>query len=153
MHASSMRLMADFRDRYLSDMRGCTVLDVGARLSKKQSYSYRDLLATDYWYTAMDIEPGLNVDVVGYDSLGVYDVLISGQVMEHVRWPWEWLKSLRQYYASYICIIAPNTWKRHAYPLDTYRFWPDGMRALFDWAGIESIEVRAVGRDTIGIGR
>ena len=29
MHDSSMRLMADFRDRYLPDMRGCTVLDVG----------------------------------------------------------------------------------------------------------------------------
>ena len=152
MHKSSMILMAEFRDRYLADMRGCSVLDVGARMTKKHTCSYRDLFA-DYAYTAMDIEPGLNVDVVGYENLGVYDVIVSGQVMEHILWPWEWLKSLRQYYSAYICIVAPNTWKYHAYPIDAFRYWPEGMRALFDWAGIIPVEIRAVGVDTIGVGK
>ena len=151
MHKSSMLLMSDFRDRYLAEMRGCSVLDVGARMSKKQSYSYRDLFG-DYAYTAMDIVAGQNVDIVGYDGLGVYDVVISGQVMEHVARPWEWMAQLRAHFRRYICIVAPNTWKEHAYPLDCYRFFPDGMRALFEYAGIAVVETRRVGVDTIGIG-
>jgi hypothetical protein len=150
-HPSSMALMADFRDRYLAEMRGCTVLDVGCRVVKKQSCSYRELFG-DYHYTGMDIVPGRNVDIVGYKGLGVYDVLISGQVMEHVRRPWEWLASLRSHFRRYVCIIAPNTWKEHRYPIDTYRYFPDGMRDLFDYAGIEPVEIRRVGPDTIGIG-
>ena len=153
MHESSMRLMAHFRDRYLGDLQGCTVLDVGAMIAVEgRRASYRELFR-DYQYTGMDVAPGKNVDIVGYDDLGVYDVVISGQVMEHVRRPWEWLKVLAGLYREYICIIAPNTWKWHGSPLDTYRYFPDGMRDLFDYAGITPVEVRAVGRDTIGIGK
>ena len=108
MHKSSMRLMADFRDRYLGDLRGCTILDVGAREVRGQRMNYRRLFG-DYRYAGMDIEPGKNVDIVGYDGLGMYDVVISGQVMEHVCRPWEWLKVLAGLYRKYICIIAPNT--------------------------------------------
>ena len=151
MHESSIRLMADFRDRYLGDMRGCSVLDVGARNVKQQGASYRDLFA-GYAYTGMDVVAGENVDVVGYEGLGEYDVLISGQVMEHVRRPWEWLAQLKPHFRRYICIIAPNTWHEHRYPLDTYRYYPDWMRDLFDYAQITAVEVRRVGRDTIGIG-
>lgn len=152
MHESSMRLMAGFRDRYLGDLKGCTILDVGAMIELGQSKCYRQLFE-DYIYTGMDISPGRNVDVVGYDGLGMYDVVISGQVMEHVCRPWEWLKVLAGLFRHYICIIAPNTWGEHKYLLDTYRYFPDGMRDLFDYAGITPVEIRAVGRDTIGIGR
>ena len=152
MHKDSMRLMADFRDRYLGGLKGCTVLDVGAMQVQGDRKSYRQLFG-DYRYTGMDIAPGKNVDIVGYDGLGMYDVVISGQVMEHVCRPWEWLKLLASLYRDYICIIAPNTWKEHRYPLDTYRYFPDGMRDLFDYAGITPVEIRAVGHDTIGIGK
>ena len=147
-----MRLMADFRDRYLGDLKGCAVLDVGAMQVRGQRMSYRQLFE-DYCYTGMDIAPGENVDIVGYDELGIYDVVISGQVMEHISRPWEWLKTLASLYRHYICIIAPNTCNEHKFPLDTYRYFPDGMRDLFDYAGIVSVEIRAVRRDTIGIGK
>ena len=147
-----MCLMADFRDRYLGDLKGCTVLDVGAMQVQGGRMSYRQLFG-DYRYTGMDIAPGKNVDIVGYDGLGMYDVVISGQVMEHVCRPWEWLKTLTSLYRDYICIIAPNTWEEHRHPLDTYRYFPDGMQDLFDYAGIVPVEIRAVGHDTIGIGK
>ena len=150
MHTSSMKLMADFRDKYLANMEGCTILDVGAMQLPKHE-CYRTLFG-NYRYTGMDVVPGRNVDIVGYEGLGVYDVVISGQVMEHIARPWEWLSCLTRLYKSYICIIAPNTFKEHRYPLDCYRFWPDGMRALFEYAGIVPLEVRAVGIDTIGVG-
>lgn len=151
MHTSSMLLMADFRDRYLGKLKGYTVLDVGARQDPTQD-SYRDLF-TGYRYTGMDIVSGLNVDIVGYRGLTErYGIVISGQVMEHVRYPWEWLTRLAGLFTDYICIIAPNQWPEHRYPRDCYRFLPDGMTALFEYAHIHPVEVRAVGCDTIGIG-
>ena len=150
MHQTSIDLMRDFRDRYLgAGMGGCSILDVGSQQLGPRSYRS---LFDGYLYTGMDIVPGTNVDVVGYDSLGTYDVVISGQVMEHVERPWEWLAKLATLYRRYICIIAPNEWPEHRCPIDCYRFLPDGMKALFEYAGIVPLEIRAVGPDTIGIG-
>ena len=144
--------MAYFRDRYLSGMKGCTILDVGSMRVIKQKESYRDLFG-EYKYTGMDIAPGPNVDVVGYEAIkDIYDVVISGQTMEHVRRPWDWLKNLTQYFRTYICIIAPNKIKEHRYPIDTYRYYPDGMRDLFDYAGIKAVSIFKSDNDTIGIG-
>lgn len=153
MHGHSMKLMAEFRDRYLADMKGCTVLDVGATVVPGQTMSYRDLFG-DYEYIGMDVSPGNNVDVVGYENLvGVYDVVISGQVLEHVERPWEWIGQLAKLFRYYICIIAPNTHPLHRYPIDCWRVFPDGMRALFEYAGIHPVEVRKAGKDTIGVGK
>lgn len=155
MHNSSMHLMKYFRDKYLADMHGATILDVGAMIvkPKKSMLSYRNLFGEDFSYSGMDIEPGVNVDIVGHDSIiEKYDVVISGQAMEHLCRPWDWLKQLSDYFIKYICIIAPNTWKEHKWPLDTYRYFPDGMRDLFDYAGIKELEIFKKGVDTIGIG-
>jgi hypothetical protein len=146
-----MVLMADFRNRYLGGMKGCTVLDVGSAQLGGDLRSYRTLFG-DFDYVGMDIAPGVGVDVVGYEGLDTYDVVISGQVMEHVKRPWEWLTTLSELYRRYICIIAPNTWNEHRCPIDCYRFFPDGMKALFEYAGIASLEIRMVGDDTIGVG-
>ena len=150
MHRSSMKLMAEFRDKYLGGMKGCTILDVGAlQLPKHESYR---TLFRDYHYIGMDIVPGDNVDVIGYESLALHDVVISGQVMEHVKRPWEWLAGLATLYRSYICIIVPNQWPEHRYPIDCWRVLPDGMAALFEYAGIVPVEIRAEGVNTIGVG-
>lgn len=153
MHNNSMKLMADFRDEYLSETKGCTVLDIGAMQVKKQKHSYREIFEPDYKYTGMDLSPGLNVDVVGFKGITkMYDVVISGQVMEHVNRPWEWLKSLKPHFRKYICIIAPNGFKEHRYPIDTYRYFPDGMKDLFDYAEIIPINIYKSDKDTVGIG-
>lgn len=151
MHKNSYNLMRYFRNKYLLDMKGCTVLDIGSRMVKTQQRCYRPLFE-DYDYIGMDIVLGPNVDIVGYDSLVTYDVVISGQVMEHINHPWDWLKTLTHYFTEYICIVAPNTSTEHSYPIDTYRYFPDGMRDLFDYAGIKELEIFAKRDDTIGIG-
>lgn len=149
-HQNSYQLMSEFRDTYLSDKRGCTVLDVGSQSYGGQA-TYRELFQ-EYRYVGMDVAPGTNVDIVGYDGLDVYDVVISGQTLEHVNRPWDWLANLVQYFRDYICIIVPNTHREHRVPIDTYRVFPDGMLDLFDFAGILPVDVRKVGSDTIGIG-
>jgi len=152
MHKNSMKLMKEFKETYLSDLKGGTVLDVGSQMVEGQK-SYRQIFEPDFVYTGMDIEAGDNVDIVGYYNIyQVYDVVISGQVMEHIERPWEWLKMLSQYYSRYICIIAPCSWKQHRYPIDTYRYYPDGMRALFEYAGIPEVKIWKDTNDTIGIG-
>jgi len=152
MHPNSMILMERFRDDYLLSMKGASILDIGSRRFSKHA-TYKKLFFKDYNYTGMDLEPGPNVDIVGYENIvDMYDVVISGQVMEHIARPWEWLKSLRKYYLKYICIIAPNSHVEHRFPIDTYRYFPDGMRDLFDYAGIKVIEVYRSKGDTVGIG-
>lgn len=37
-------------------------------------------------------------------------------------------------------ISTPNTIEYHAYPIDCWRAYPDGMRALLDWAGLIVLE-------------
>jgi len=155
MHTPSLNLMRAFRDKYLMNGRGYSILDVGSRwVGGAGGRTYREFFQPPkFKYVGMDIEAGKNVDVVGYEGIKeVYDVLISGQTMEHLKHPWEWLVSLKQYFSIYICIIAPNTHKEHRHPLDTYRYFPDGMRDLFEYAGIKELEIYLADEDTIGIG-
>jgi len=159
MHKTSYQLMTYFRDKYLEGMIGASVLDIGARnlKSRKGGLTYRPLFEK-FKYAGMDVEPGDNVDIVGFENIpGVFDIVISGQTMEHVKQPWEWLKSLTPYFSKYIVIIAPHTWKehknpKHNCPFDTYRYYPDGMQDLFDYAGIKVLEIETSRTDTMCIG-
>lgn len=152
MHQNSLNMMKYFRDTYLSNMAGASIIDIGSKRYKRQR-TYRRLFVPKYKYTGMDICNGENVDIVGFHNIkDKYDVLISGQVMEHVKRPWEWLKLLTEYFTKYICIIAPNTSKEHKYPIDTYRYFPDGMKDLFEYANVTIIEIFKNKTDTIGIG-
>ena len=147
MHQNSLKSMTYFRDRYIA--LGDYILDVG---SLNVNGTYRSLFKKQV-YIGMDIIAGSNVDIVGYENIKkTYDAVVSGQVMEHVKRPWDWLKNLTQYTHGLICIIAPNTWGEHRYPLDTYRYFPDGMRDLFEYAGIHELEIFKSFNDTIGIG-
>ena len=131
------------------------VFDVGSRtVDDGLQQSYREIFEPDFKYTGMDVEFGNNVDIVGFDNLKgkVFDILISGQTMEHVNHPWEWLKSLVPFFLKKICIIAPHTFKEHKHPIDTYRYLPDGMRDLFNYANINVVEILKGRVDTMGIG-
>lgn len=149
MHKASMQLMRYFRKKYING--GETILDIGSRRCGKQETYGKIFKGCEY--TGMDIVPGENVDIVGFENIKKsYDVVISGQTMEHVKRPWEWLRGIVKYYKKYICIIVPHTWVEHKYPIDTYRYMPDGMRDLFEYAGIIEIEIIKGKNDTVGIG-
>lgn len=150
MHSESIDLMQYFIDNYLKDGPSVSVLDVG---SQDINGSYRSLFEPMHKYTGMDIVPGNNVDIVGHENVTeVYDVVISGQTMEHVNHPWDWLKQIKQYSKKYICIIAPWSFHEHRYPIDTYRYFPDGMKDLFNYAAIKPLEIFKRTNSTIGIG-
>lgn len=84
-----------------------------------------------------------------------YDVVISGQVIEHVPKPWRWLPEVARVTrrGGTVITVAPVTWPYHEAPVDCWRVYPDGLRALYDEAGLDvvlaewgSIELEAIVR-------
>jgi SAM-dependent methyltransferase len=61
-----------------------------------------------------------------------YDIVLSGQVIEHVRKPWRWMPELARVTkpGGLVITINPVSWPFHEAPLDCWRIYPDGMRAL-----------------------
>lgn len=89
-----------------------------------------------------------------------YDIVLSGQVIEHVRKPWVWMREVARVTnaGGYVITIAPVSWKYHPAPVDCWRIYPDGMKALYDHAGLVPLVctftcLAGEAVDTIAIGR
>ena len=67
-----------------------------------------------------------------------YDVVLSGQVIEHVKQPWRWLPELARVVrpGGKVITINPVSWPYHEAPVDCWRIYPEGMRALYASAGL-----------------
>lgn len=63
-----------------------------------------------------------------------YDLIISGQVIEHVKKIWLWIPELKRILkkGGVIIIINPISWPYHEFPVDCWRIYPEGMKALCD---------------------
>ena len=122
------------------------VLDVG---SYDVNGSYKEYFNSDkFEYVGLDMAEGPNVDIalenpyhwkeIDTDS---YDIVISGQAFEHIEFFWltmaEMARVLKQ--DGLMCIIAPNGFEEHRYPVDCYRFFTDGMIALARYVNLEPV--------------
>lgn len=69
------------------------------------------------------------------------DVVVSTNVMEHVRKPWVWIKELARICkpGGYVITINPVSWPYHEYPIDCWRAYPEGMKALYEEVNLEVI--------------
>lgn len=98
-HASSYERCADFVHKFLQPHEPLEVADVG---SFDVNGTYRELFSQTEWkYCGFDVAAGPNVDAVLSSPedwrldprhIEAYDVVISGQVLEHVRRPWHWIQ-------------------------------------------------------------
>jgi SAM-dependent methyltransferase len=72
---------------------------------------------------------------------GVYDIVFAAQVIEHVRKIWRWMPELARVCApgGHVIVINPVSWHYHESPVDCWRIYPEGMRALCDDAGLEVV--------------
>jgi len=86
-----------------------------------------------------------------------YDVVFAAQVIEHVRKIWRWMPELARVCrpGGLVIVINPVSWHYHESPVDCWRIYPEGMRALCDDAGLEvllseweSVELERLGRLT-----
>jgi SAM-dependent methyltransferase len=143
MHQSSLRHVEDLLTRY--SIRTGTVVDIG---SMDVGGTYRDLFP-ECRYIGMDMKAGPGVDVVAREhyrypvSSGSADLVISGQTFEHIDFFWlAWLEMSRIAKPDgLIFLLAPSRGPEHRYPVDCWRFYPDGFRALAKWAGVKLVEV------------
>jgi SAM-dependent methyltransferase len=67
-----------------------------------------------------------------------YDVVLSGQVLEHVRQVWTWMRELARVckVGGLVITINPVSWPYHEAPIDCWRVFPEGMKALYDYASL-----------------
>lgn len=141
--------MALFRKEYLEGLRSekLYILDIG---STDINGSYRDFFDSPSWrYEGADLSPGKNVDIVlgdpyrwnGIASESV-DVLISGQAFEHIEYFWLTMFEIARVLKTggLCCLIAPSGGFEHRYPVDCWRFYPDGFRALARFAGLTPLK-------------
>lgn len=70
-----------------------------------------------------------------------YDIVISGQVFEHVDFFWVTMLEMRRILKpGGICAItALSHWQEHNAPLDCYRFYADGLEALARFSGLTTL--------------
>ncbi|MEQ9813252.1 MAG: class I SAM-dependent methyltransferase [Azospirillaceae bacterium] len=100
-------------------------------------------------YVGVDIAVGPNVDIVLDDpyvlpaSDGSVDLLVSAQAFEHIEFFWLTFKEMARVLrpGGWILLLAPSRGPEHRYPVDCWRFYPDGYRALAKWGGLEAVEV------------
>jgi len=138
------------------------ILDVGAMaVNPKFPRTYREHMAPAWVYRGCDVSHGPNVDLVQVAAYVIqergedYDVVISGQCLEHVQWPWVLMGEMARVLRPGGLLIAttPWHWGIHRYPLDCWRVLPDGWQALFAWAGLHGVQTYTKGRDSWGIAR
>ena len=70
-----------------------------------------------------------------------YDVVLSGQVLEHVAKIWRWMAELSRVckVGGTVITINPVSWPFHEAPLDCWRVYPDGMRALYEDSSLDVV--------------
>ena len=146
MHDESMRAMGEFLGT-LEFSGHYNILDVGS-LRVGGDRSYVDLMPVHWNYTGLDIVAGPNVDVMPYAPydypfpVNKFDIIISGQAIEHVENPFRWAAELYRILkvGGLVCIVGPSTGPEHHRP-DYWRILPDGMIALLRAGGFKDIVI------------
>lgn len=160
--------MEEIYKKYIIDnSKNYEILEIGGRRIQKNSEIYRTIFRK-HNYIVTDIEPGDNVDIVQKELYKFYDkqvdVIVSGQVIEHVEDIYQWFIEVGKLLKpnGLIFLISPVIHKYHPYPIDCWRIMPDGMKFLFKLANIEPIEIYIAGdhikkiksgRDLVSIGQ
>ena len=154
MHKGSMIRMEWFVDNYIRKTdQSKRVLDVG---SYDVNGSFRHLFdgISDLEYIGLDMADGPNVDYVPKDPYdwkelddNSFDFIISANAFEHIEYPWLTIcqigKKLKN--GGFACIIAPNSISEHRYPVDCYRYFSDGFKALAKWADLTVVQATVGG--------
>ena len=157
MHRSSYVRMEYLLNHYKPLWQGCSdglihVLDIG---SYDQNGTYKDLHREEnIVYTGLDMSKGPNVDIVpkdiySWDEIAdeSFDLVISGQVFEHIEYPWLTVKEIERIMkpSGVFIMIAPNAGIEHKAPLDCYRYFSQGLEALAKWAGLKVLHAGVAG--------
>jgi SAM-dependent methyltransferase len=150
MHQSSYDKVLDFKSKYLANKVAIpqVIYDVG---SQDVNGTYRPIFSEERWkYIGVDMAQGSNVDIVLSDphkwqeiASKTADVIVSGQAFEHMTNIWAVILEVTRILkpGGLCCIVVPSSGFEHRYPVDCWRFYPDGLVALASFGNLEVIEV------------
>lgn len=156
MHQSSYRQMQRFVAEYMLPFRGQSqhVVDIG---SMDVNGTYRTLFDDPNWqYTGLDLAAGNGVDVVLSNpyhwreiKTASADVVVSGQALEHIDYFWLTLLEIERILKpdGLLCLLVPSGGYEHRYPVDCWRFYPDGLQTMADFIRLQVIEKYALWKD------
>lgn len=164
MHDNSRLMFERYaKPRFAAGMR---VLEIGATL---ESSSYlRAVGEPSITWETLDIAARPGVSHVAIDEYRYplpddhYDVVVSGQVAEHVRQIWRWMAELKRIVkpGGLVITISPVSWPYHEAPVDCWRMYPQAMKALCEATDLqlelcqwESLEAKQYLRVRPGRGR
>ena len=152
MHLSSYNNMKRFISEYMASKEDSPlkIADIGSQ-DVDLVGNYRSLFTSPSWqYFGVDMSAGANVDIVLHDpyhwkelASNTFDVVISGQALEHIEFFWLAIMEIQRILkpGGICCLIAPSSGPEHRYPVDCWRFYPDGFRALARYAKLQVLEV------------
>jgi SAM-dependent methyltransferase len=141
MHLNSMLLYKKYVVPLLKPEQ--RLLEVGPNALPMSDYRKAAPNGPRAWETVdLYADPGLTFTATSEYCFPVpdntFDVVLSGQVLEHVRKPWIWMKELARVCRPGGCVITinPVSWPYHEAPVDCWRVYPEGHRALAEEAGL-----------------
>jgi SAM-dependent methyltransferase len=140
MHTSAYNHAKRFYDCYNGSFPdGFKVIEIG---SQDVNGSLRPIFERDCDYTGLDFVAGKGVDIVITDPYKFplpdecADIVVSSSCFEHSEMFWltflEVMRILKPDGLFYLS--APSNGVYHTYPVDCWRFFPDGGKALVTWA-------------------
>ena len=143
MHLNSILLFEKYAKNFFKD--GIKVLEIGPN---NFPTPYQKIIGTSSirWDT-IDISAN---DELTYRAISeyefpiednYYDIVLSGQVIEHVRKIWVWIKELSRICkkGGLVITINPVSHPYHKIPYDCWRIYPEGMKALYEEAGLKLV--------------
>ena len=143
MHDNSKILFERYAKKYFE--KNMDVLEIGPDCFPS-SYQHIVSRAGCKWNTIDAFErKGLTYLAKGEYDFGLpsnsFDIVLSGQVIEHVRRTWDWMAECGRVCkpGGYVITINPVSWGYHEAPIDCWRIYPEGMRSLYEQAGLIDI--------------
>ena len=145
MHKNSMSLYVKYAAQYVSP--GTRVLEIGP---DKNPSTYQGLspAGVSAWET-IDFAGRTDIELTHRQASeysfpmpdNSYDVVVSGQVIEHVKKVWRWMPELARVCkpGGYVITINPVTYHYHEAPVDCWRIYPEGMKALCEDSGLDVV--------------
>lgn len=144
MHLNSQLLFEKYFTPLFQD--GMRVLEIGPDSNKPDIF--RDLAGKrNLLWETIDIEkthPGLTYVMKGEYEFSLpdntYDIVFSSSMIEHVRKVWVWIREVARVCkpGGRVLTISPVSWPYHGVLFDCWRIYPEGMKALYEEAGLQT---------------
>jgi SAM-dependent methyltransferase len=132
--------------QHLRDSPGARVLELGTRRVEGRPPTHRMAWAPQCSWVRVDYQAGPDVDIVADAhnlletfSASSFDAVLACSVFEHIQRPWVAARSIAQVLkpGGRAFVQTHQSFPLHAHPHDYWRFSTEGLRTLFEDAGLE----------------